>query len=134
MGSELKEEKLEPDRAREVIASEGGQVLDLRDEEEFAEAHIAGAVRAEDDIDAAAEELDEDRPVLVVCKDGKQSAEVAENLRERGYEAAIVKGGIKGWMRERVRTIPRQTDELEGPRQSGPADEENSEVVAKAGL
>ena len=116
----MKEEKLEPDRAREVIASEGGQVLDLRDEEEFAEAHIAGAVRAEDDIDAAAEELDEDRPVLVVCKDGKQSAEVAENLRERGYEAAIVKGGMKGWTGDSLPTIPRETEEFHGPRRPGP--------------
>src|SRR3954469_9894687 len=122
MGSELKEEKLEPDRAREVIASEGGQVLDLRGEEDFAEDHIAGAVRAEDeDIDAAVESLDEDRPVLVVCEDGKRSSDVAEDLRERGYQAAVVKGGMKGWIGDSMPTIPRETEEFHGPRSTTPA-------------
>lgn len=112
----MKDETLEPGRAREVIAGERGQVLDLRDEEEFAEAHIAGAVRAEDgDIDAAVESLDEDLPVLVVCEDGKRSEEVAGDLRERGYQAAVIKRGMKGWHGDGHPTIPREAEEFHGP-------------------
>jgi rhodanese-related sulfurtransferase len=70
----LDEEKLQPKRAREVIAGEGAQVLDLRDDDEWLEARIAGAVRAEDDLEGAVEALDEDRPVVVVCANGKRSA------------------------------------------------------------
>jgi rhodanese-related sulfurtransferase len=121
MESELKEETLDPKRARELIASEGVQALDLRDEDHFADAHIAGAVRAEDDeIDAALESLDQDRPVVVVCADGERSSEVAADLRERGYQAAVVKGGMKAWTGDSLPTLPREDEEFEGPRRPGP--------------
>lgn len=122
MGSqELDQRELEPDRARKLIASEGGQVLDLRGDEDFAEDRIAGAVRPEnEDLDAAIESLDEERPVVVVCEDGKRSAEVADDLRERGYQAAVIKGGMKGWTGDKMPTLPREAEEFHGPRRPGP--------------
>jgi len=121
MASELKEETVEPKRARELIAREGAQTLDLRGDDEFADAHIAGAVRPEDDdLDRAVESLDEDKPVVVVCDDGERSAEVAADLRERGYQAAALKGGMKKWAGDKLPTIPRETEEFHGPRRSGP--------------
>jgi phage shock protein E len=121
MGSELNEETLAPARARELIASEGAQTLDLRNDEEFAEAHIAGAVRPDDeDLDRALESLDEEKPVVVVCADGERSEEVAAELRDRGYEAAALKGGMKGWAGDKLPTIPRETEEFHGPRRPGP--------------
>jgi rhodanese-related sulfurtransferase len=115
------EEAFEPSRAREVIARDGGQVLDLRDGEEFASAHIAGAIRPEgDDVDSALDSFDEDRPLIVVCEDGGRSAEVAESLRDRGYQAAVIKGGMKGWMGDGMPTIPRETEEFHGPGSAGP--------------
>jgi rhodanese-related sulfurtransferase len=121
MESELKEEALDPKRARELIASEGVQALDLREEDDFADAHIAGAVRADaDEIDAAIESLDEDRPVVVVCADGERSPEVAADLRERGYQAAVVKGGMKAWTGDDLPVQPREAEEFHGPRRPGP--------------
>jgi rhodanese-related sulfurtransferase len=120
MGSELNEETLAPERARELIASDGAQTLDLRGDEEFAEAHIAGAVRPDDDLDSALESLDEDTPVVVVCADGERSEKVAADLRDRGYEAAALKGGMKGWAGDKLPTIPRETEEFHGPRRPGP--------------
>jgi rhodanese-related sulfurtransferase len=115
MESELKEEKLQPKRAREVIAGEGAQVLDLRGDEEWVEARIAGAVRADEDLDAVVESLDEDRPVVVVCQDGKQSEQVADDLRERGFQAATIKRGMKGWTQSKLPTLPREAEEFKGP-------------------
>jgi rhodanese-related sulfurtransferase len=121
MGTELKEEELEPDRARELIASERGQVLDLRGDEEFAAESIAGAVRPEnEDIETALESLDDDQPVLVVCEDGKRSAEVAKDLRDRGYQAAAIKGGMKAWTGDKLPVLPRESEEFHGPRRPGP--------------
>jgi len=121
MASELKEEELEPGRARELIASEGGQVLDLRDDEEWVEVRIAGAVRGSgDDLDSALESLDSEHPVLVVCTDGGRSAEVAGDLRERGMQAAALKGGMKGWTGDGLPTLPRETEEFHGPRRTNP--------------
>jgi len=121
MESELSEESVDPKRARELIATERIQTLDLRDQDDFADAHIAGAVRVEgDDIEAALESLDEDRPVIVVCADGKRSAEVASDLRERGCQAAVIKGGMKAWAGDSLPTQPREDEEFEGPRRPGP--------------
>jgi queuine tRNA-ribosyltransferase len=98
-------------------------VLDLRGDEEFATDHIAGAVRPDnDDLEAALETLDEDQPVLVVCEDGERSSRVAADLRERGYEAASIKQGMKGWTGDKLPTIPRDTEEFHGPQRAGPVD------------
>ena len=121
MGAELEEENVKPDCARELIASERGQVLDLRGDEEFAADRIAGAVRPSgDDIETALESVDEDRPVLVICEDGKRSSEVAADLRERGYQASVVEGGMKAWIGDKLPTLPRESEEFQGPRRSGP--------------
>lgn len=121
MESDQVEEELDAERARKLIASEGAQALDLRGQDEYADAHIAGAVRAEgDDIDDALESLSQDRPVVVVCADGKRSSEVAADLRERGFQAAVIKGGMKAWGGDSLPTIPRETEEFHGPRRAGP--------------
>lgn len=121
MAPELNEESLDPGRARKLIASDGAQVLDLQDDDDFAEAHIAGAVRADrEEIDAALESLDEDRPVVVVCEDGERSGEVAAELRERGYQAAVVEGGMKAWTGDSLPTQPREAEDFHGPRRPGP--------------
>jgi rhodanese-related sulfurtransferase len=121
MESEFNEETLDPKRARELIASEGFQVLDLQDEDDFGDAHIPGATRADgDEIDEALESLDQDRPVVVVCADGKRSSEVAEDLRGRDFQAAVVKGGMKAWTGDGLPVQPRETEEFHGPRRPGP--------------
>ena len=121
MAPELNEESLDPARARELIARDGAQVLDLQEDDDFAAAHIAGAVRADrEEIDAAVESLDEDRPVVVVCEDGERSGEVAAELRERGYQVAVVDGGMKAWTGDSLPTQPREAEDFHGPRRPGP--------------
>ena len=120
-GDELKEETLDPEQARELIASEGAQAVDLREEDDFADGHIAGAVRAEEgDLEEALESLSEERPVVVVCADGKRSPDVAADLREHGYQAAVVKGGMNAWTGDSLPTQPREDEEFHGPRRPGP--------------
>jgi len=118
---ELKEETLDPEQARKLIASEGAQAVDLREEDDFADGHIAGAVRAEEgDLEEALESLSEERPVVVVCADGKRSPDVAADLREHGYQAAVVKGGMNAWTGDSLPTQPREDEEFHGPRRPGP--------------
>jgi len=113
MESEEVKEELDAERAREVIASDGGQALDLRELDEWGEGHIAGAVRVDEgDVEGALESLAQDQPVVVVCSDGKRSAEVAADLRERGFTASILKGGMKSWTGAGLPTQPREAEEF----------------------
>ena len=92
------EEQLEPDQARELIGADDVTVLDIRDDEGWREKRIAGSRQADaDQIDSALEDLDEDRAVLIVCSDGKRSAELAGKLRDDGRDAASIEGGIEAW-------------------------------------
>ena len=80
-------------------------VVDVRHAEEHAEWAVPGSVNfdAYDKLKAgdtdAMEGLDvpEDGPVVTVCGVGKSSAVAAEQLRERGYEALTLEGGMKAW-------------------------------------
>jgi len=118
---ELPAEALGAEQARELIAREGAQALDIRDDGEFADGHIAGATHAsEEELEPRLDDLSKDAPVIVVCKDGERSAKVAEALREKGYEAAHVGGGMDAWSSEKLPLQPAEDYEYEGPRRPGP--------------
>jgi rhodanese-related sulfurtransferase len=110
-------ERLDTDRARELVASGEVTVVDIRDPDAFAKEHIAGA-RPATDTDAAslAGEL-EGQKVLVVCEDGEQSARFADELRGHGVEANSLDGGIEEWAGDR---LPMQPSSDPGQEPSGP--------------
>ncbi len=75
-------------------------LLDVRTPEEFAEAHIEGAVLLPDyEIqDKAKEQLpDQDATILVYCRSGRRSAEAARRLIDMGYANVYDFGGILDW-------------------------------------
>ena len=79
------DEVLEPGAARELIASNEATVVDIREDEDWHERRVPGAVHAvEGDLGAALEGVDDQRPLIIVCGDGERSASLAAELRERG--------------------------------------------------
>jgi rhodanese-related sulfurtransferase len=104
MGSE---EALEPERARELVASNEATAIDIRDEEAWRDKRVPGSRRADpDDLDATLDEIDDDQTLLVVCDDGERSAELAGQLRDDGHEAASIDGGMKAWVKEKLPVAP----------------------------
>jgi rhodanese-related sulfurtransferase len=92
------EEVLDPEQARELIASNQATAIDIRGDDEWREKRVPGARHAsEQELGSALEQVDEEQIVLVVCGDGSRSAEVAEKLRESGREAACIDGGMDAW-------------------------------------
>jgi rhodanese-related sulfurtransferase len=117
----LEAEQLAPEDAREVVATQRGQAVDLRDREEFAQGHIPGAVNVpEEELSERVDELSKDLPVIVVCADGERSGQVVGQLRDRGFEAASVKGGMKAWGGGDMPLQPAEDEEFQGPARSGP--------------
>src|SRR5215212_3429778 len=80
-------------------------VVDVRHAEEHAEWSIPGSVNfdAYDELKSGDPdamdglEVPEGGPVVTVCGAGRSSAVAAERLRERGYEALTLQGGMKSW-------------------------------------
>lgn len=78
---------------------DGSLVLDVRQPDEYVEAHVPGAVLIPlNELAARQQELPDDRPLLVICGSGPRSARAVEALRAAGYDATNVVGGTKAWV------------------------------------
>ncbi|MGH8179255.1 MAG: rhodanese-like domain-containing protein [Steroidobacter sp.] len=51
-------------------------------------------------------ELDRTREVIVLCRSGRRSLEVAKYLQQNGFKAVNLAGGILAWSRDLDATIP----------------------------
>ena len=80
-------------------------ILDVRTKEEYAEAHIPGAILIpnEEIIDTPPVELpDMDAEILIYCRSGNRSAKAAKKLADMGYTNLYDFGGINDWSYETV--------------------------------
>jgi rhodanese-related sulfurtransferase len=86
-------------QATQLINSRHAQVVDVRDGAAFAAGSLPNARNIPvDAIDTRAGELKKDRPVIVVCQDGRSSTRAAARLRAQGFaEVFILDGGLAGW-------------------------------------
>lgn len=94
-------------RRREM--DEVWQLVDVRETWEVELARVAGTIHIPmAEIELRQGELDDARPVAVLCHSGGRSAVVAEYLKARGFETvANITGGIDAWSLEVDGSIPR---------------------------
>ena len=79
--------------------SQGATVIDVREPDEFTDAHIAGARNIPmGDVPARLRELAGEAPVYLLCSAGVRSRAVAEALLHAGVQAVNVAGGMHAWM------------------------------------
>jgi molybdopterin/thiamine biosynthesis adenylyltransferase/rhodanese-related sulfurtransferase len=96
-------EEVDARRAHELLESEAPAVVDVREQAEWDEGHLPGAVHVprghlESRIENAVP--DRSRPVLVYCSGGNRSAFAAKTLEELGYEnVTSLAGGFTDWKR-----------------------------------
>jgi rhodanese-related sulfurtransferase len=80
---------------------QGAVLLDVRENDEWAAGHAPTAVHVP--IGQVVARLDEiaaalpDRPVRVVCRSGGRSAQVTAYLRQAGWDAVNIDGGMQAW-------------------------------------
>jgi rhodanese-related sulfurtransferase len=73
-------------------------LLDVREPDEWAKGHAAGAVHVPlGDLDPAT--VDTSRPIVAVCGSGNRSAKAADLLRQAGIDVRNMAGGMKTWYR-----------------------------------
>jgi rhodanese-related sulfurtransferase len=100
-------EKIDIEDARREIAGGEAQALDVRDEEQWGEAHVAQAIHMPvERLPSELECLDPDMRLIVFADDDGAADEAVASLREHGFEAAVAKGGMKAWIKKAFRTQP----------------------------
>jgi len=96
-------ELIDPEALAERLASDGIVVLDVRDDDEFAEAHIPGSVHVPyGHLIERLTELPTDRVIATVCSGGKRSGLAASLLQREGYDSVVHvgHGGVGTWQRD----------------------------------
>ena len=92
---------LSPQQAINMVNSQGGVFLDLRDGNEFGKGHIVGAINIPAlKLDGRIAELEKyrEKPIVLVCKMGQHSGAVGKKLNAQGFEAIYrMSGGMTEW-------------------------------------
>ena len=100
-GEKAMYEQITPIDAKKIMDSgEEHIILDTREQDEFDEGHIPGAILIPyTEIENKAEEMlpDKDKLILVYCRSGRRSKIASESLAKLGYTNVIEFGGIIDW-------------------------------------
>jgi rhodanese-related sulfurtransferase len=90
--------QLAPHTVDELRAGGGVALLDVREASEWQAGRIAGAQWIPlGELGARLGEVPSER-LVVVCRSGVRSDLAAEALRERGYDASNLAGGMHAWV------------------------------------
>ncbi len=93
--------QLQPAEAQEKLKSTTKPfLLDVREPDEFRQAHIQGATLIPlGSLQASLARLPKNREILVICASGSRSGSATKSLIAAGYQALNVRGGMGNWMR-----------------------------------
>lgn len=96
--SEVASTDLAPDEAEAKLAA-GAQLIDVRQSYEWDAGHIDGAVHIPlEEMPVRASGLDRDREIVVACRTGSRSSFATAALREAGFAAFNLGGGLRAWV------------------------------------
>jgi molybdopterin/thiamine biosynthesis adenylyltransferase/rhodanese-related sulfurtransferase len=116
-------EEVDARRANELLAEDSYAVVDVREQAEWDEGHLPGAMHvSRGNLESRIEQAVPDRsqPVLLYCASGNRSAFAARTLNELGYENVVsLAGGFIDWKRNGFPfEIPKTLDEAKRRRYS----------------
>ena len=87
-----------PEWVRERHEAGDIQLIDVREDYEYAAGRVPGARHVELQLVASqADTIDRDKPVVFYCRVGSRSAMAAGAFRGAGYEAYSMGGGLLAW-------------------------------------
>lgn len=79
------------------------QIIDIRDKEEVQKDEMSGAVYVPSDEIETSEKVDLSKKLIICCRIGKISIDVAERLREKGVDAVSLEGGYTAWLLDSIK-------------------------------
>jgi len=79
------------------------QIIDIRDKEEVQKDEMSGAVYVPSDEIETSGKVDLSKKLIICCRIGKISVDVAEQLREKGIDAVSLEGGYTAWLLDSIK-------------------------------
>lgn len=107
VGGELKRriggiQSITPVEATRLLNHDNAILIDMRSDKDFRDGHIVNAIHLPAKDLGTDTRLDKyrDRPLIVYCNSGNQSAQLCGKLRKQGFEPVYnLKGGVLAWQR-----------------------------------
>lgn len=99
MNTTLPPELTPVELCRLIANGEPVQLVDVREEPEFAAARLAGSQLIPlGEMERRTAELDRSRPLILICRSGKRSGQAREKLARLGFNnLASLSGGLTAW-------------------------------------
>lgn len=95
-------------QATMMINKENAVVLDIRDKKDFSAGHLASALNIPyANLAGRLNELDKykERPIILVCKTGQTVNIAGKMLREKGFNAVRLTGGMMEWNNQNLPVV-----------------------------
>ena len=101
--------KIEPNELTRLVNKENAILIDLRKKEDYENGHITTALSyPHQEFDNQMHELDKfkERPIILVCDMGRNSANIGEKLKKAEFEKTFrLNGGMMTWTQENLPVI-----------------------------
>ena len=101
--------KIEPNELTRLVNKENAILIDLRKKEDYENGHIMTALSyPHQEFDNQMHELDKfkERPIILVCDMGRNSANIGENLKKAKFERIFrLNGGMMTWTQENLPVV-----------------------------
>ena len=101
--------KIEPNELTRLVNKESAILIDLRKKEDYENGHIMTALNyPHQEFDNQMHELEKfkDRPIILVCDMGRNSANIGEKLKKSEFEKTFrLNGGMMTWTQENLPVI-----------------------------
>lgn len=82
----------------EALPAESYELFDIRGEIERAHGILPNSTASSADVLMENPPEDKEKKIIICCSRGQISRDIAEELKEQGYEAYSLKGGYVGWL------------------------------------
>lgn len=100
---------ISPKQAADMLASKQAVIIDVREQDEWNELHIEGAIFIPlASLDSRLDELSQykDSPIIMQCRSGRRSEIAAKSLMKAGFtQVKNLEGGILAWEKAHLPTV-----------------------------